>query len=216
MTTSEARRYQNLRAHLGYLKLNDAADALNQVLDAARSEGLSLRRSWVDRLRSRGARTCRRSSASRTSGREGRCTAETRAKQVPTGRRWSGRERHWAALRRRPSEAVVGAAADRRGVADSRTRRRPPAAGKRCRDASCGHAWGRTGGGPSSDDPRGGAPGRRAQVVHRVGTPPSPWPCRARAYLADGRPAHQPSCLGVDTRGRVSTRTRLARPASAA
>ena len=25
MTTSEARRYQNLRAHLGYLKLNDAA-----------------------------------------------------------------------------------------------------------------------------------------------------------------------------------------------
>src|SRR3954464_13519099 len=40
--TSEARRYQNLRAHLGYLKLNDAADALNQVLDAARSDGLSL------------------------------------------------------------------------------------------------------------------------------------------------------------------------------
>ena len=42
MTTSEARRYQNLRAHLGYLKLNDAADALNTVLDAARSERLSL------------------------------------------------------------------------------------------------------------------------------------------------------------------------------
>src|SRR4051812_2936182 len=40
--TSEARRYQNLRAHLGYLKLNDAADALNTVLDAARSDGLSL------------------------------------------------------------------------------------------------------------------------------------------------------------------------------
>ena len=42
MTTSEARRYQNLRAHLGYLKLNDAAEHLNQVLDAARSDGLSL------------------------------------------------------------------------------------------------------------------------------------------------------------------------------
>src|SRR4051794_41949730 len=41
MTTSEARRYQNLRAHLGYLKLNDAADALNTVLDTARSDGLS-------------------------------------------------------------------------------------------------------------------------------------------------------------------------------
>src|SRR4051812_46790358 len=43
--TSEARRYQNLRAHLGYLKLNDAADAaaaLNTVLDVARSDGLSL------------------------------------------------------------------------------------------------------------------------------------------------------------------------------
>ena len=42
MTTSEARRYQNLRAHLGYLKLNDAAEHLNQVLDAARRDGLSL------------------------------------------------------------------------------------------------------------------------------------------------------------------------------
>ena len=42
MTTSDARRYQNLRAHLGYLKLNDAADALNMVLDAARTDGLSL------------------------------------------------------------------------------------------------------------------------------------------------------------------------------
>ena len=40
--TSEARRYQNLRAHLGYLKLNDAAEHLNAVLDAARSDGLSL------------------------------------------------------------------------------------------------------------------------------------------------------------------------------
>ena len=42
MTTSDARRYQNLRAHLGYLKLNDAADALNSVLDTARNDGLSL------------------------------------------------------------------------------------------------------------------------------------------------------------------------------
>ena len=42
MTISDARRYQNLRAHLGYLKLNDAAEHLNQVLDAARNDGLSL------------------------------------------------------------------------------------------------------------------------------------------------------------------------------
>ena len=42
MSTSEARRYQNLRAHLGYLKLGDAAEALNTVLDAARHEHLSL------------------------------------------------------------------------------------------------------------------------------------------------------------------------------
>jgi DNA replication protein DnaC len=39
---SEARRYQQLRAHLGYLKLNDAAEALPRILDAARAEGLSL------------------------------------------------------------------------------------------------------------------------------------------------------------------------------
>jgi DNA replication protein DnaC len=39
---SEARRYQQLRGHLGYLKLNDAADALPRVLDAARTERLSL------------------------------------------------------------------------------------------------------------------------------------------------------------------------------
>lgn len=39
---SEARRYQQLKAHLSYLKLNDAAEALNRVLDAARSERLSL------------------------------------------------------------------------------------------------------------------------------------------------------------------------------
>jgi DNA replication protein DnaC len=45
MTTpaiSEARRYQQLRAHLGYLKLNDAAEALPRVLDAARAEQLSV------------------------------------------------------------------------------------------------------------------------------------------------------------------------------
>ena len=39
---SEARRYQQLRAHLSYLKLNDAADALPRILDAARSENLSM------------------------------------------------------------------------------------------------------------------------------------------------------------------------------
>jgi DNA replication protein DnaC len=39
---SEARRYQQLRAHLGYLKLDTAADALPRVLDAARAEQLSL------------------------------------------------------------------------------------------------------------------------------------------------------------------------------
>jgi DNA replication protein DnaC len=39
---SEARRYQQLRAHLAYLKLNDAAEALPRVLDAARTERLSL------------------------------------------------------------------------------------------------------------------------------------------------------------------------------
>jgi DNA replication protein DnaC len=41
-TMSEARRYQQLRAHLGYLKLNDAADALPRVLDTARTEGMSI------------------------------------------------------------------------------------------------------------------------------------------------------------------------------
>lgn len=39
---SEARRYQQLKAHLSYLKLGDAAEALNRVLDAARSERLSM------------------------------------------------------------------------------------------------------------------------------------------------------------------------------
>jgi len=41
-TMSDARRYQQLRAHLGYLKLDDAAEALPRILDAARTEGLSL------------------------------------------------------------------------------------------------------------------------------------------------------------------------------
>ena len=39
---SEARRYQQLRAHLSYLKLGDAAEHLPRVLDAARAENLSL------------------------------------------------------------------------------------------------------------------------------------------------------------------------------
>ena len=39
---SEARRYQQLRAHLAYLKLNEAAEALPRILDAARTERLSL------------------------------------------------------------------------------------------------------------------------------------------------------------------------------
>lgn len=41
-TMSEARRYQQLRAHLCYLKLNDAAEALPRVLDAARTDRLSV------------------------------------------------------------------------------------------------------------------------------------------------------------------------------
>jgi DNA replication protein DnaC len=41
-TMSEARRYQQLRAHLSYLKLNDAAEALPRVLDAARTDRLSV------------------------------------------------------------------------------------------------------------------------------------------------------------------------------
>ncbi|MEV6332862.1 ATP-binding protein [Streptomyces sp. NPDC051909] len=42
MQMSEARRYQQLRAHLSYLKLNDAAEALNRVLDQSRTERMSL------------------------------------------------------------------------------------------------------------------------------------------------------------------------------
>jgi len=49
---SEARRFQQLKAHLSYLKLNDAAEALNRVLDAARSERLSLPRDGRDRTAS--------------------------------------------------------------------------------------------------------------------------------------------------------------------
>jgi hypothetical protein len=41
-TMSEARRYQQLRGHLSYLKLNDAAEALSRILDASRSENLSM------------------------------------------------------------------------------------------------------------------------------------------------------------------------------
>jgi DNA replication protein DnaC len=39
---SEARRYQQLRAHLSYLKLADAAEALPHILDSARAENLSM------------------------------------------------------------------------------------------------------------------------------------------------------------------------------
>jgi DNA replication protein DnaC len=42
MQMSEARRFQQLRGHLSYLKLNDAAEALNRVLDQARTERMSL------------------------------------------------------------------------------------------------------------------------------------------------------------------------------
>jgi len=42
MQMSEARRYQQLRGHLSYLKLNDAAESLPRVLDLARAEGMSL------------------------------------------------------------------------------------------------------------------------------------------------------------------------------
>jgi hypothetical protein len=49
-TVSEARRYQQLRAHMGYLKLNDAADALPRVLDAARAERLTLTAALERRL----------------------------------------------------------------------------------------------------------------------------------------------------------------------
>ncbi|MFD3940492.1 ATP-binding protein, partial [Streptomyces sp. NPDC058611] len=42
MPMSEARRYQQLRGHLSYLKLNDAAEALPRVLDQARAERMTL------------------------------------------------------------------------------------------------------------------------------------------------------------------------------
>ncbi len=41
MTTDQASAYQQLRAHLAYLKLGTAAENLPEVLDAARTEGLS-------------------------------------------------------------------------------------------------------------------------------------------------------------------------------
>ena len=40
-TTTEASRYQQLRGHLAYLKLADAAEALPAVLDTAQAEKLS-------------------------------------------------------------------------------------------------------------------------------------------------------------------------------
>jgi DNA replication protein DnaC len=40
-TTTEASRYQQLRGHLAYLKLADAAEALPAVLDTAKAEKLS-------------------------------------------------------------------------------------------------------------------------------------------------------------------------------
>jgi DNA replication protein DnaC len=39
---SEARRYQQLRGHLSYLKLDNAAEALPRVLDQARTENLTM------------------------------------------------------------------------------------------------------------------------------------------------------------------------------
>jgi DNA replication protein DnaC len=42
MTAGEARGYQSLRGHLAALKLTAAAEALPAVLDAARTEGLSI------------------------------------------------------------------------------------------------------------------------------------------------------------------------------
>ncbi|MFJ8589600.1 hypothetical protein ACIRD2_33925 [Streptomyces sp. NPDC093595] len=42
MQMSEARRFQQLRGHLSYLKLNDAAETLNRVLDQARAKRMSL------------------------------------------------------------------------------------------------------------------------------------------------------------------------------
>ncbi|MFE9819930.1 IS21-like element helper ATPase IstB [Streptomyces sp. NBC_00236] len=42
MPMSEARRYQQLRGYLSYLKLNDDAEALPRVLDQARAERMTL------------------------------------------------------------------------------------------------------------------------------------------------------------------------------
>ncbi|MFC8718655.1 ATP-binding protein [Kitasatospora sp. NPDC057198] len=42
MQMSEARRFQQLKGHPFYLKLNDAAEALNRVLDQARTERMSM------------------------------------------------------------------------------------------------------------------------------------------------------------------------------
>lgn len=42
MQVSEVRRFQQLKGHLSYLKLNHGAEALNRVLDQARTERMSL------------------------------------------------------------------------------------------------------------------------------------------------------------------------------
>ena len=41
-TMSQAECYQRLRAHLAFLKLTDAAEALPRILDAAREQNLPL------------------------------------------------------------------------------------------------------------------------------------------------------------------------------
>lgn len=47
---SESRRYQQLRGHLSYLKLDNAAEALPRILDQARQENLSMTAVLVRRL----------------------------------------------------------------------------------------------------------------------------------------------------------------------
>ncbi|ATZ22251.1 hypothetical protein SLAV_01615 [Streptomyces lavendulae subsp. lavendulae] len=42
MQMSEARRFQQLKGHLSYLKPHDAAEALNRVLDQVRTERMSI------------------------------------------------------------------------------------------------------------------------------------------------------------------------------
>lgn len=56
MPMSEARRYQQRRGHLSYLKLNDAAEALPRVLDQARAERMTLTTGWRNCWRSKSRR----------------------------------------------------------------------------------------------------------------------------------------------------------------